>query len=243
MLELDFIDISAKAKELGVSESVVRSRAMSGQLDAYVFLREMAEGSQEEFLPPWSFETFPNVRWRDLGTPFDPTETYEHGTRLFLTNKRRTIIPRPGYEVTGWVRLAQEFVATVFTRKDAISLEGWHVGIDDDDGHVVVTVRGRSEFRGPDDGYVMVCQSTGPDDVMFVAEHSKERESLALDARREKSLLRVIRALDVMARLPKRGAAAAIEAQIQALGFVGPNDETIRKILEEARGLHSEKPQ
>lgn len=64
-----------------------------------------------------------------------------------------------------------------------------------------------------------------------------------IDPRREKSLLRVIRALDTIAGLPKRGAATSVEKQIDELGFSGPNDETIRKILDEARALLPDKPQ
>ena len=58
-----------------------------------------------------------------------------------------------------------------------------------------------------------------------------------LTSRREKSLLRIIRALDVMAKLPERGAAPVVELQLQELGFGGPSDETIRKVLAEARAL------
>jgi hypothetical protein len=65
-----------------------------------------------------------------------------------------------------------------------------------------------------------------------------------LDVRERTSLLRVIRALDTIADLPRRGATAAVEARLQTLGFDKPREATIRKILEEARALEpDQKPQ
>lgn len=58
-----------------------------------------------------------------------------------------------------------------------------------------------------------------------------------LDARERKNMLRVIRALGGMAKLPARGAATSVEAQLQQLGFDGPREATIRKILDQARAL------
>lgn len=54
------------------------------------------------------------------------------------------------------------------------------------------------------------------------------------------SLLRIIRALDVMAELPDRGPASSIVAQLQQLGFNGPSDDTIRKVISEARALEKD---
>ena len=69
-------------------------------------------------------------------------------------------------------------------------------------------------------------------------------ESTLADARERGSLLRIVRSLDVMANLPDRGAASAIELQLQQLGFGSPKEATIRKILDEARKLEAdEKPQ
>lgn len=58
-----------------------------------------------------------------------------------------------------------------------------------------------------------------------------------IDARERASLLRIIRALDVMAKLPERGAAGSVVRQIQELGFSGPAEATIRKTLNDARAL------
>jgi hypothetical protein len=45
-----------------------------------------------------------------------------------------------------------------------------------------------------------------------------------LDSRGRTSLLRIIRAMDAMLKLPERGASGSIEAQLQKLGFDGPKE-------------------
>lgn len=68
-------------------------------------------------------------------------------------------------------------------------------------------------------------------------------EEKPLAPRERGSLLRVIRALDVMAKLPERGAAVGLLHQLEQLGFTsGPGDTTIRKTLEQARALEPDKP-
>jgi hypothetical protein len=244
-MNVDFIDLAGKAKELKVSESVLRGRILSGAIDCYVFLRERAEATQETFLPLWTFETHPHVRWRDLGAKVDPSGTYEHGTREILAGRRR-VTPCPAYEITGWVRLSGEFIAEVFTSNSEVSLQDWHVAVDQwvGESYVPVRVTGDCTFIY-EEGYVTTCQKVRVEDVMFLVGDGapKQEERDNLDPRREKSLLRVIRALDVMAKLPKRGAATPVEKQLQELGFVGPNDETVRAILDEARELKPDNPQ
>lgn len=58
-----------------------------------------------------------------------------------------------------------------------------------------------------------------------------------LDPRERTTLLRIIRALAIMAKLPERGATGSIEKQLQELGFTGPKDAAIRKVLADARML------
>jgi hypothetical protein len=69
------------------------------------------------------------------------------------------------------------------------------------------------------------------------------RAERPIDERERGSLLRIIRALDVMAGLPARGAAPSIELQLQQLGFSRPADSTIRKVIEQSRALPPDKPQ
>lgn len=58
-----------------------------------------------------------------------------------------------------------------------------------------------------------------------------------LDTRERTSMLRIIRALDVLAKLPERGPASSIQRQLELLKFQGPKEGTIRPIIEAARGL------
>lgn len=64
----------------------------------------------------------------------------------------------------------------------------------------------------------------------------------SIDARERSSLLRLIRALSVMAKLPARGAVTSIQAQLQELGFNNPAEATIRKLISEAGALEPDKP-
>ncbi len=74
--------------------------------------------------------------------------------------------------------------------------------------------------------------------------NGKGDKDTPMDERERASMLRVIRALDVMASLPKRGAATPIETQLQQLGFNKPKEAVIRKLIEDARALEpDDKPQ
>jgi hypothetical protein len=70
-----------------------------------------------------------------------------------------------------------------------------------------------------------------------VAANAPQTDERPVDERERTSLLRVIRALDVTAKLPERGAASSVEKQLQELGFDGPHEATIRKIIRDARAL------
>lgn len=61
-----------------------------------------------------------------------------------------------------------------------------------------------------------------------------------LNPKREKTLLRIIRALDGLAELPERGAAKEVVAKLQGLGFNSPDDDTVRDVLNEARNLEAD---
>ena len=59
-----------------------------------------------------------------------------------------------------------------------------------------------------------------------------------LEERERKSLLRIIRGLEVMAKLPSRGASTSLESQLHKLGFTkGPGEKTILEVLKKAREL------
>jgi len=59
----------------------------------------------------------------------------------------------------------------------------------------------------------------------------------ALDPRERATLLRIIRALGCMAKLPERGAATSVEKQLEELGFASPKDTAIRAVLKNAASL------
>jgi hypothetical protein len=63
-----------------------------------------------------------------------------------------------------------------------------------------------------------------------------------IDLRERANLLRIIRALSAMAGLPDRGATASIAKQLEELGFLKPEEATIRKFISEARNLEPDKP-
>lgn len=66
---------------------------------------------------------------------------------------------------------------------------------------------------------------------------AKERP---LGERERVTLLRIIRALDVMAELPERGPTTSILTQLQQLGFSSPAEDTIRKTITAARELEAD---
>lgn len=62
-------------------------------------------------------------------------------------------------------------------------------------------------------------------------------EEKPLGTRERTNLLRIIRALDVMAKLPDRGAAAMVARKVDRLCFNSPLEETVNKVLMRARAL------
>ena len=93
----------------------------------------------------------------------------------------------------------------------------------------------------PDDAPIVVRPSAISEFIRSVSETAIAER--AIDERERASLLRIIRALDVMANLPTRGAATSIETQLQQLGFSKPSEATIRKLIEQARALEPDNPQ
>jgi hypothetical protein len=69
---------------------------------------------------------------------------------------------------------------------------------------------------------------------------TKTTQDKPMATKERNSLLRIIRALDVMAELPDRGPASCIVLQLQQLGFSGPSDDTIRKVIIDARALEKD---
>lgn len=85
------------------------------------------------------------------------------------------------------------------------------------------------------DGFPRAAQSES-DSARYIANN----ESETANPRERASMLRIIRALGVMAKLPERGASASVEWQLQELGFASPKEATIRALLREAAALRSD---
>ena len=69
------------------------------------------------------------------------------------------------------------------------------------------------------------------------AGQDKPPKEKPFDGRERNTLLRIVRALDAMAHLPARGPTAAVQRQLETLGFNNPKEAAIRRLLEEARAL------
>lgn len=128
----------------------------------------------------------------------------------------------------------------ILTRGELTLNDRW-VAIDSADGDTFL-VYCLPDYVLNDQVIIKIDQSSLMFKPVHIPRDTEATQSKSLDGRREKSLLRIIRALDVMAGLPKRGAATAIEAQVRQLGFDGPNDDTIRGIIEEARAMAMDAP-
>lgn len=242
-MELDFVDMATMAKLLGVTEAVVRARALSGKMQCYVYVAgDNAQGSQEDFLPPWSLEDFPHIRWRDHGTIIDASRDHGRGVNLGRSSEHR----EPRYTVTGWVVLGNAAKDEVLTGK-TVNLHHYVVGIESAAGDFLcpLTLFGQTtRIVNGDDWYDdQVATTITASDICFLSNADDSANDEKEDPRRIKNLLRIIRALDVMANLPQRGAATPLEAQLRLLGFNSPNDETIRKVVTEVRSLAPDKPQ
>jgi hypothetical protein len=81
-------------------------------------------------------------------------------------------------------------------------------------------------------------------DITRMSAGGAKVEDKPIDERERTSLLRIIRSLVEMTKLPGRGAATPIEKQLQQMGFAKPGEATIRKVIEQARALEpDDKPQ
>jgi hypothetical protein len=100
---------------------------------------------------------------------------------------------------------------------------------------VIVSEPGPESLPVPSDARELMFLAS---DIDRWASDAKPRaEDKPLDTRERTNLLRIIRALSVMAKLPARGATPSLEKQLQQLGFSGPKDATIRSVLADARAL------
>ena len=96
------------------------------------------------------------------------------------------------------------------------------------------------------DAYLTYEPMISPDLKALVLQGFKQENAhpVELDPRNKTSMLRIIAALAKNANLPAKGFSASVAHQLQQLGFEGPGEATIKKIITEARALEpDEKPQ
>ncbi|MGH8110460.1 MAG: hypothetical protein ACREPL_00745 [Rhodanobacteraceae bacterium] len=142
------------------------------------------------------------------------------------------------YALTGWFRVQTES-ATEIAREHGGEARFIRVEAEYTDGSIARFSLDRSTSLQD-----LWLRSDDIDKLMAAPPQPVEPNCKPLDARERANALRVIRALAVMANMPDRGAAPSIEKQLQVLGFNGPRDATIRKLLGEARALEpDDKPQ
>lgn len=221
----EFLPIDDAAKELGVTAGRIRSRLADGHYTAFVRVAdEHAEASQKRFLPAWESEDFPHNYWTDSGTDM-------------WASKRR--IAYDGF--TGWVALDSDAVAKLLLNVEA-TLYGkwvWVPGRLDSNPETWVPIqlidtRYEPQDRGPlireSSLYLSVSSARRSDGIVAALDKS-------VTVKERNNLLRIIDALAVMNDLSDRGAVAAVEKQLEVLGYDGPKDDTIRGVLSYARKL------
>lgn len=108
--------------------------------------------------------------------------------------------------------------------------------------YCIVSDRGASHLPVPTNAKELVFLATDVDAMAAgnIQPVPQQKDDGTLASRERTTLLKIIRALDVMAKLPVRGAAASVERQLQELGFDGPKDATIRSVLKDARDLDTD---
>lgn len=116
----------------------------------------------------------------------------------------------------------------------------------DEGGRVLVRAGALADFPAPVD--VVVATDALPVSwlsAIRAAIASNELRSSHLSADRElgtrerNNLLRIIRALVDMAKLPPTGFAESIICQLEDVGVRAPSDDLIRRVVAQARGLDS----
>jgi hypothetical protein len=107
----------------------------------------------------------------------------------------------------------------------------------DDDGNVTATLVDHEVIANwmKSNGYSWPFDESGAP-----INHSPRSEPKEIDTRQKNNYLRVIAALMKMAKVPENGSEAAIDMQLQSLGFQTPKPRTIATILSEIRKLEKD---
>ena len=147
-----------------------------------------------------------------------------------VTPERRTIAHA---DLKAWIRA--EFPADVQKAHMAWLFDDVERSV-----HPAVSTEAYAMLKAEADGLrgKLTAENSRAEAAEKEAERLRLDSSNALDPRERSTLLRIIRALDSMAKLPERGAASSVLLQLQTLGFTkGPGDSVIREKIDQARAL------
>ena len=243
MIQPEFLTYQDAAEHLGSLESL-RQTILAHELPAYLKLNSAMATSLDDAgdrVAPGetTFSTWERQEhWFDIqemvadegeaAEEYEPSDEAHDGLDRYVT-----------YTLTGWFLLAP--------------LHARHVALDHPVAYQGATRVAASASDEPEDGN----ESTGcgeihwfsvgvhialndlwfrSTDIDLMASPARvKRSNEAVSTREANSMLRVISALAVMAKLPDRGGVASVDAQLTDLGFDGPKEKTIRRLLEDAR--------
>jgi len=212
-MAFEFIDFSTKAKELGLTDGNFRAKVLSAydSFPAFVHLSWIsALGTQEDYLPPWSADEFPHIRWEDQGSRIG---------RRGISSEELVEWRRPRYQLTGWVIVARHTFSEIHARG----------GVDINDQRVwlctpnletnyaldlqVTPDREWIESGGYEEGgyYREVHPQIGRADLFWISEGESTQKSLS--ARKESSYLGIIAAMRALL-LDKDGGGFPSQAKV-----------------------------
>jgi hypothetical protein len=86
-----------------------------------------------------------------------------------------------------------------------------------------------------------VPTDTGPPEKVSDENNAGNNDDNSSGKPKRTSLLKVIRALAEMNDTLRRGGILGVEHKLEAMGFDGPTDDTIRKIFKEAQAIEPDR--
>lgn len=237
-MESEFLDLASKAKELGVSEGVLRARILSGQASCYVYVaRVTAYAVQDQWLPAWTADDFPIVEWVDHGSEFR-----KKGNAFTSFDLEPN--PTPRYTLTGWVELARSESEMVLTRGECESNEAL-IAIRDKERSITcylsLRMPSKSEWVyavGDDGGHWRNVPATWTPADLFMSSDARDANK-PLSSRKEQSYLGIIAAMRALLRDKDGGGfpseAKIIELLVDRFGSVdGVSKRNLEKVFPDA---------
>lgn len=236
----DFVDLSSKAKELGITEGTLRARILSGQERCYVYASLLnAYAKESNTLIARSDDQFPMVGWEDLGA-WDYSKDFRPTSEWAPSRSNR-------YRVRGWVVLAEDAVDLVLTQGET-QWDYVPVYICDAQENVVCPLRFRVEPKKEwvkadsgeyvDGGYWRNVDPVITSTDLFL--RSPEVRPKPLSHRKEQSYLGIIAALRALLRSRDGGGfpsdAKIIDFVVQHFRTEGVSKRNLEKVFADASG-------